>query len=58
MTQTRTEALTIGTKVVDRDGRSGTVRNVTEWNGSRWYDVRFQSGEAVRYDADITVQEG
>jgi hypothetical protein len=49
-------ALTIGTKVVDRDGFHGTIRKVTEWNGSRWYDVRFPSGDAVRYDADLTAE--
>jgi hypothetical protein len=50
---TKPAALQIGTKITDRDGFAGIVRKVTEWNGSRWYDVRFQGGEGVRYDADI-----
>jgi hypothetical protein len=44
----------VGQTVTDRDGFTGTIRRVTEWNGSIWYDVRFQSGEAVRYDSDLT----
>ena len=50
-----TSIFQVGTKVVDRDGFKGTIRKITEWNGSRWYDVRFDSGEAVRYDADLRV---
>lgn len=46
---------TIGTKVIDRDGFAGTIVAVTEWRGSRWYDVRFAGGVAVRYDADLRV---
>ncbi len=45
-----------GTRVVDTDGREGTIVLVTEWEGNRWYDVRFgPQGAAVRYDADLTV---
>jgi hypothetical protein len=44
----------IGDEVRDRDGYVGTVTNVTHWNGSVWYDVRFgHSGSAVRYDNDL-----
>jgi hypothetical protein len=51
-----------GDKVVDRDGFEGVVVLVTEWEGSRWYDVRIfdgsrRVGEAVRYDADLTLRE-
>jgi hypothetical protein len=46
----------VGNKVIDRDGFRGTVRKVTEWQGSRWYDVRFPGrGEAVRYDPDLRL---
>jgi hypothetical protein len=51
----QTPALTIGTKIIDRDGFKGTIRAITEFKGSRWYDVRFERGEAVRYDRDLTV---
>jgi hypothetical protein len=52
----KTEALKVGIKVIDRDGFRGTIRKVTEWEGSRWYDVDFgRSGQAVRYDADLTT---
>lgn len=45
-----------GTRVVDLDGRRGTIVLVTEWEGCRWYDVRFgPQGAAVRYDRDLTV---
>lgn len=48
------QALKIGTKVTDLDGRNGTIVKVTEWEGSRWYDVRFGQGRvAVRYDGDL-----
>jgi hypothetical protein len=43
----------VGDKVIDRDGYLGTIRKITKWRGSRWYDVRFSSGEAVRYDNDL-----
>lgn len=46
---------TTGDYVVDRDGFRGIITKVTEWQGSRWYDVRFRSGEAVRYDADLSL---
>lgn len=48
--------LTIGTKVVDRDGFEGTIQKVTQWDGSLWYDVRFRNGVAVRYESDLTVR--
>ena len=47
------QEIKVGTKVVDQSGFRGTVTKITEWKGSRWYDVRFQSGEAVRYDNDL-----
>ena len=46
----------VGDKVVDSSGFRGSVRKVTEWKGSTWYDVRFERGEAVRYDADLTKE--
>lgn len=54
-TQQVTEALKVGAKVIDRDGFRGTITQVTDWRGSRWYDVRFPGGGAVRYDQDLTV---
>ena len=48
----------VGDRVIDRDGFRGAVRNVTEWRGSVWYDVRFSTGEAVRYDNDLQIDEG
>lgn len=42
-----------GDKVVDRSGFKGTVVGVTDHRGSRWYDVRFERGVAVRYDYDL-----
>lgn len=45
----------VGAKVIDCDGFQGTIVKITEWNGSRWYDVRFPRGEAVRYEADLTL---
>lgn len=47
----------IGTKVIDRDGFRGTIRNVTHHNGSFWYDVQFDRGGAVRYHSDLTVED-
>lgn len=41
-------------RVVDRDGHEGVITLVTRFDGSHWYDVRFDLGEAVRYDADLT----
>ena len=49
----QTTAFKRGDRVVDRDGFKGTVMRVTEWEGSRWYDVRFSGGQAVRYDSDL-----
>jgi hypothetical protein len=46
--------LHVGTEVADRDGHIGTISKVTEWRGSLWYDVRFASGESVRYPRDLT----
>jgi hypothetical protein len=51
----QTSKLQVGTKVIDRDGFKGAITLVTEWHGSRWYDVRFERGTAVRYDSDLTV---
>lgn len=45
----------VGAKVIDSDGRRGTIRKVTVWKGSRLYDVAFPGGEAVRYDSDLTA---
>lgn len=44
-----------GDKVIDRSGFTGSITNVTIWEGSVWYDVRFDRGEAVRYDEDLTL---
>jgi hypothetical protein len=41
--------------VVDRSGYRGVVVLVTEWKGARWYDVRFERGDAVRSDSDLTI---
>jgi preprotein translocase subunit YajC len=50
--------LTVGTKVIDRDGFTGTIVKVTEWRGSVWYDVRLgRTGDAVRFPSDLTVVE-
>lgn len=46
-----------GDKVIDRSGYSGTVVAITEWEGSCWYDVRFFSGVAVRYDSDLRLDD-
>ena len=46
----------VGDKVIDRDGFKGVITLVTEWRGSHWYDVRFERGEAVRYDSDLTLR--
>ena len=44
----------IGDRVINRDGYIGTVRGITEHEGSHWYDVRFAYGrEAVRYESDL-----
>jgi len=49
-----------GDKVIDLDGRRGTVVKVTQWEGSTWYDVRFagQGEAAVRYDGDLCREAG
>ena len=46
----------VGDRVVDKDGFCGCVRTVTQSEGSVWYYVRFSSGEAVRYDEDLAIQ--
>lgn len=46
-----------GDKVRDRDGFEGVITLVTHFDGSVWYDVHFGRGEAVRYDADLTLIE-
>jgi hypothetical protein len=48
-------ALSVGTHVVDRSGYRGVITLVTEWKGARWYDVRFDRGDAVRSDSDLTI---
>ncbi len=48
-------SLPVGTKVVDRDGFKGTISKIVEFNGSRWYEVRFEPGEAIRYDYELTA---
>lgn len=48
--------LPIGTKVVDRDGFKGTIRNITYHSGSFWYDVALPGGVAVRFADDLTVE--
>jgi len=47
--------LPVGTKVMDRDGFKGVITLVTKYQGSVWYDVRLERGEAVRYPEDLTV---
>lgn len=42
-------------KVIDLAGFIGTIIKVTEHKGSRWYDVRFPSGVAVRYDHELKL---
>ncbi len=55
-------AYEIGDKVKDRGGRHGTVVQVTNWRGSRWYDVRLwcdgrSPGVVVMYDSDMEPDE-
>lgn len=52
---TTTAEIKVGTIVKDRDGFVGAVTAVTEHDGSIWYDVRFNRGEAVRWPRDLTV---
>jgi hypothetical protein len=47
----------VGDQVVDRSGYRGAVVRVTSWRGSRWYDVRFERGTAVRYDYDLQLRK-
>lgn len=51
-------AFKVGDRVVDRDGFKGSISLVTEHEGSRWYDVRFENGSAVRYDSDLSRPSG
>lgn len=46
-----------GDRVIDRSGFRGAVSNVTVWEGSVWYDVRFERGTSVRYDEDLALIE-
>lgn len=57
MTNSMKPRFKVGDKVVDRDGFKGVITLVTEWRGSHWYDVRFDRGEAVRYDSDLTLRD-
>ncbi len=45
----------VGDRVIDRDGYLGTVRAIVAHRGWEWYEVRFSSGDAVRYDSDLTL---
>jgi hypothetical protein len=45
----------VGDSVVDGSGYHGIVIGVTHRNGSHWYDVRFDRGDAVRYDNDLRM---
>lgn len=56
MTEAKPTKFKLTDRVVDRDGFKGTVVNVTEWEGSVWYDVRLPGGVAVRYDSDLAMQ--
>jgi hypothetical protein len=47
----------VGDKVQDRDGIKGVIADITHWDGSHWYDVRFDRGTAVRFDRDLSIQE-
>lgn len=56
------EGFKIGDQVVDRGGYEGTIVQVTNWRGSRWYDVRIMDGcrwvgDTVRYDYDLRLRE-
>jgi len=46
-----------GDRVIDRDGFHGVVTGITYYNGSHWYDVRFDAGTAVRYESDLLPNE-
>lgn len=46
----------IGALVEDRNGYKGRIVNVTHYNGTTWYDVRFPAGVAVRYYSDLKPQ--
>jgi len=47
----------VGDRITDRDGYTGTIREVHHFKGSTWYDVRFLGGEAVRYDTEIRLAD-
>jgi len=55
MTQNTQAQFKIGDQVVDRDGYAGRITNITNFDGARWYDVRFAGGEAVRFDDDLLL---
>jgi hypothetical protein len=55
MTMTTHQRFAHGTRVIDRDGFIGSICNITDHNGSFWYDVRFERGSAVRYPGDVRV---
>ncbi len=46
----------IGTRIKDKDGFEGIITKITEYKGSRWYEVRFNAN-AARYDFDLTIAE-
>ncbi|WP_027163391.1 hypothetical protein [Mesorhizobium sp. WSM1293] len=52
---TTQQRLAHGTRVIDRDGFIGSICNTTDHDGSFWYDVRFERGDAVRYPRDLRV---
>ncbi len=43
----------VGDKVVDLAGYKGTIRNIVSHKGWHWYEVKFVSGEAVRFDSEL-----
>lgn len=52
----------VGDLVKDRGGRRGAITAVTNWHGSRWYDVRLwkdgrSPGVVVMYDSDMQLDE-
>ena len=50
----------LGNKVIDRDGFRGSIVTVCEWNdqAQTWYEVRFDRGTAIRFDADLQLDKG
>lgn len=45
----------INDRVRDTDNREGTISGVTIYEGSVWYDVRFDRGTVVRYPEELTA---